>query len=263
MKVRKEWAIPSGVGIISFTLGACIGYAYSQSKGTREVIKVVTRIKDDVEAETIERDYRHKEALHEFKEDFQETILVAKGVVHQLRHEGESLTQHRVAQLTSTEIEKAKSDVRTSEEVDLIKEVQAQGQTKFNLFENLETSWDYAVELPLRTPDKPYIIHREEFFADEKGNSQSSLTYYAGDDVLCDEQDTPVFDYKRVVGMLEFGKGSQDISVTYVRNEKLEAEWEIILDRGYFQTEVLGEEIEHGYEMRDLKHSLHKFKEDD
>ena len=246
MQWRKEWVIPSGVGILSFTLGAVIGYAYSQRKGTREVITVVNNTTKVVDEEPTE--------------EVEETIHV--------RHESEAVVE-RVVELTPDQreqvaIEEALADERTALELERIREVQARGDNQFNVFDSDADTWDYDVEIPLRTPNAPYIIHRDEFLSQEaENNSQSNLTYYAGDDVLCDEQDQPVYDYKRIVGTLEFGKGSEDISICYVRNEKLEAEWEIIIDHGYYQTEVLGEEIEHSYEQRDLKHSLHKFREDE
>ena len=201
-----------------------------------------------------------KVSEQEADEEVEETIHV--------RHESEAVVERQVEltpdQREQIAIEEALADERTALELERIKETQARGQMRFSVFDHEEDTWDYDVELPLRTPNAPYIIHRDEFYSQEiETNSQSTLTYYAGDDVLCDEQDSPVYDYKRIVGTLEFGKGSEDISIVYVRNEKLEAEWEIILDHGYFQTEVLGEEIEHSYERRDLKHSLHKFREDE
>ena len=260
---RKEWMIPSGVGIVSFTLGALAGYLYSQHKGTGEIVKVVTGFKDDLSAEGMERAERQQELLREFGRDFEETVLVAKGVVHELRNEGQTLNEHHAAQMHAANDEEAKHEMRMEIEKERIAETMERvGQQQFSVFLGDDNEWDYDVEVPLRTPDKPYIIHREEYYANEESNSQSSLTYYAGDDVLCDEQDVPVYDYRKIVGKLEFGKGSEDISVVYVRNEKLQAEWEILLDHGYFTAEVLGEEIEHSYERRDLKHGVHKFRDD-
>lgn len=242
MNLRKEWLIPSGVGVLSFALGAVAGYVYSQRRG-REVITVVKGFEDETDPDIIE--LVENEQL--------EMTLGPEGAVHEFRDP--------IAEQTA--IFQTVADERTAVELEHIRETQDKTGGKFNVFEGPEDAWDYAEELAKRTPDKPYIIHVDEFEENEPNNSQSTLTYYAGDDVLCDEADTPIYDYHNTVGVLEFGKGSRDISIVYVRNEKLDASWEIIIDHGSFQAEVLGAEIEHSYERRDLKQSVRKFREED
>jgi len=125
-----------------------------------------------------------------------------------------------------------------------------------NIFANSPSEeWDYELELQNRRGEFPYIIHRDEFFADEMGNSQSTLTYYVGDDILVDEQNVPIYNYSSVVGNLRFGHGSEDQNVVYIRNEKLKTEYEVIQDSGYYQVEVLGLEIENRIEAEELRHS--------
>lgn len=266
MKIRKEWVVPSSIGVLSFALGAVAGYLYSQHKTkSREIIKVVTVLRDDVEAVT-ELDYpKMVQDLETVVEE--EQTLGPDGAVHEMRDRTEGMVDqgHWIGDegpaREQEAIQEAISEERTEEEREKIRVTMARGGMKFNVFDGHE--WDYDVELPLRTRDVPYIIHRDEFFENEGDRSQSTLSYYAGDDVLCDEQETPIYDYQKVVGTLIFGKGSEDISIVYVRNEKLDAEWEIVLDHGSFQAEVLGAEIEHSYEQRDQRHSIHRFREDE
>src|SRR4029078_9564490 len=52
--------------------------------------------------------------------------------------------------------------------------------------------WDYSYEVPLRTYDAPYIIHRDEFITNEEDNTQLTITFYEGDQVVCDEEDIPM-----------------------------------------------------------------------
>lgn len=115
--------------------------------------------------------------------------------------------------------------------------------------------WDYEAELKKRNTNEPYIIHRDEFYNDEQGYTQLTLTYYAGDDIMVDEEDAPIYNYQQVTGPLRFGHGSEDPNVFHVRNDKRRAEYEIIRDDGLFSVEVLGLEIENNVRARDLKHS--------
>ena len=133
-----------------------------------------------------------------------------------------------------------------------------------NVFTGIDEDWNYDVEIPSRNPEIPYTCHRDEYFEEMEqnnlGHSHSVLTYYRGDAILCDELDSPIYDPERVVGKLEFGKGSQDPNVVYIRNEKLMADYEVLLDPGYYQVEVLGQQVENGLSKDDLKHSVQKFR---
>jgi len=72
---------------------------------------------------------------------------------------------------------------------------------------------------------------------------------------LCDSHDKPIYNHSEVVGELLFGHGSNDPNVVYIRNPKLEAEYEILRDEGSYEEIVLGEQIEHEAEEGDLRHS--------
>jgi len=129
-----------------------------------------------------------------------------------------------------------------------------------NLLTIPDADWDYDAELSTRQGDIPYIIHRDEFVNDEKGFKQSTLTYYKGDNMVCDELDHLLYNFSHYIGHnLAFGHGSGDPNVFYVRNEKERMEWEVLLDEGRYEVVVLGLEIEHDYEEQDLKHSVRRF----
>lgn len=124
-----------------------------------------------------------------------------------------------------------------------------------NIFAGGDDEWDFEVETAARTPDEPYVLHRDEFHLDERGFSQMSLTYYAGDDILTDEDNSPLYGFSEIIGELKFGHGSGDPNVFYVRNEKRKAEYEVLRHQGDFSVEVLGLEIENNARKTDLKHS--------
>jgi hypothetical protein len=125
-----------------------------------------------------------------------------------------------------------------------------------NVFDNPDDDWDYKTELESRGNVQPYIIHVDEFVGNENEWSQSTLTYYEGDDILTDSHDKPLYDASEIVGQnLRFGHGSKDPNVVYIRNPRLEMEMEILRDPSSYEKEVLGETIEKRAQTADLKHS--------
>jgi hypothetical protein len=122
-------------------------------------------------------------------------------------------------------------------------------------FAGEDDDWNWEEENQSRSENVPYILHKDEFWAEEKGYSQLTLTYYAGDNILTDEEDTPIYNHEEVTGPMRFGHGAQEPNVFYVRNDKRHAEYEILLNEGLYSVEVLGIEIEDNHRARDLKHS--------
>lgn len=123
------------------------------------------------------------------------------------------------------------------------------------IFSDTQDEWDYQEEVSRRTDAAPYILHKDEFYANERDYTQSTLTYYAGDDILVDEQDAPIYNYKNILGELRFGHGSEDQNTVYIRSIQLKAEYEVIRDEGKYSVEVLGLEIEENARETELKHS--------
>lgn len=104
--------------------------------------------------------------------------------------------------------------------------------------------WNYARERAKRSPDIPYVIHYDERH-EMDGYSDLTLTYYEADDVLCNERDEVIPQEERegMVGErnLElFGHGSNDPSIVYVRNDRLELVIELIKSTNSYAEEVHG-----------------------
>ena len=122
--------------------------------------------------------------------------------------------------------------------------------TYHNVFETVkqgvpvaEPSWDWDAEQALREkyPDVPFAIHYDE--RHEEDWEEVSVTYYAGDDVLCDGKDKVIDDPDLVVGIpnLErFGEGSNDPTIVYVRNRKLKVDLEVAKSDKTYAEEVHG-----------------------
>lgn len=125
---------------------------------------------------------------------------------------------------------------------------------RVNVFTVDDGSWDFDFEASTRRPDQPYILHHEEFLQDEMGLSQSTVTYYVGDNIMTDELDKPIFNWQQLMGELKFGHGSKDRNVVYIRNEAMGMEWEVLRHEGMYSVEVLGLEMEAMVEA-ELRHS--------
>lgn len=83
----------------------------------------------------------------------------------------------------------------------------------------------------------PYIITPDEF-GEKDGYDIISLTYYHNDGVLADDMDERIDDYEDIIGKdaLDHFGDYEDDSV-FVRNDRLKADYEILLDdREYFTT---------------------------
>lgn len=126
-----------------------------------------------------------------------------------------------------------------------------------SIFAASDDDWDNDAELAARKPSVPYIIHKDEFFANEMEFRQTTLSYYKDDHTLCDETDgSPIYNVDHVVGELKFGHGSGDPNVVYIRNEKLRGEYEVLLVDGSYQIMVQGlEPEEEGERSKILEHS--------
>lgn len=103
--------------------------------------------------------------------------------------------------------------------------------------------WDYNKEISTRDRNHPYIIHQNEYFEKFPEYQHLEWTYYAGDDILCDERDEIVVRPELVVGeenLKRFGHGADDVNTIYIRNDRLELEWEITRSFKSHAEEVLG-----------------------
>lgn len=132
-----------------------------------------------------------------------------------------------------------------------------------SIFSKNNDDWNQEEEESARTNQEPYVLHKDEFWREEYGYDQLTLTYYAGDDILVDQEETPIYNHNSLMGPLTFGHGSNDQNVVYIRNDKLKAEYEILRDRGHYAIEVLGLEAEEKHDKASFKHSFTKFRPDD
>jgi len=255
MKVqfKREWVIPASVGVTSFIAGIGAGYFLALSR-----FKKVDHRLEELESERVQLEFKRNQMDHEFNLMVQQCARV----VREMKEHGQeflnkfqdddSILLSRQSHPSFINIDEVEGDDEEETNVTNIFPVEE------------DTDWDYEEELAQRDPETPYIIHRDEFFGDEMDCVQTTITYYAGDNILCDERDTPIYNPEKIVGTLVFGHGSSDPNVVYVRNERLQAEYEVLLDRGHYMVEVLGQNIDDALAARDIKHSkgVQKFRPD-
>lgn len=95
-----------------------------------------------------------------------------------------------------------------------------------------------------RDPDNPYVISEGEWMERENGYEQAQLTYYEGDNTLTDDKDGIIEDIDEYIGeanLNKFGKNfAPDPNVLFVRNERLEMDFEVLRDPDTFTEKVLG-----------------------
>jgi hypothetical protein len=87
---------------------------------------------------------------------------------------------------------------------------------------------------------KPHVITLEEFAEEMDNYDKLTIYYYEDDDTLADEDEQIIEDIANIIGdeaLSRFGDGSDDPEVVYVRNDKLEIDYEVIrLSKSYAET---------------------------
>jgi hypothetical protein len=205
--------------LAAFGCGAVVGGIVTAAVLDRQLRLKYNQIADD-EIEHMKDFYREKEA---------ELLDEQKRIASQPKPDLERITTNLK--------EKAKSELQERE---------AEEEEERNAFVDLPP-WNYDKELASRNGDVPFIMHLEEYQQSECSH-QVTITYFEGDDVLVDESDEVISKKDEVVGMEnlnKFGYGSNDPNVVYVRNPKLDVEYEILRHQGHYAKEILGLEEEH------------------
>lgn len=249
MSNRNQWLIPAVAGVLGFTGGGALGYFLGRRRGIRlmgeETMKMLSELRSEMvrPPDGFKVDYKtaRPEPLW-----IRETTDVAVGFDGATQRvtlvESDGATHRVVEEVVFPPEEPPTTVIRT-------------------LFATEDETWNFEAERSTREGKAVYVIHRDEFMGNEMGYHQATITYYAGDDILVDEADVPMYNFREQLGdTFEFGKGSGDSNVVYIRNERESAEFEVLLHLGRYEIEVLGLEIEEDLGKSDLKHSVPRFR---
>lgn len=229
--LKEELRVPVGVGVAAFSVGVGVGYTVCNRRWRKLGAEVVETM--DVATDIIEE---VAEETNQLALDF---ANAARDNVQRIRNKQPDVVE-LVPDLTP-------DDPRGESDFDPEPEIFPSG--------NIIDTWNQEEEEAERGPDAPYVISKAEFDVGETGFAQTSLEFFAGDNVLCDDKQVPIYNPEKIVGRLEFGRGSGDSDLVYIRNEALKSEWEVTRNHGSYQVEVLGLQIEEEAERGDLKHS--------
>lgn len=246
--VKNNPVLLAGVAIVSLAAGAAGGYLVAKriltTKYDAMLEEEIAQAKDFYAALNKQGDYATPEAamkkLHSedgLTEDAQQELLRAADALRAYRGE-------------SVKVEETEAGVTVTQTSETVEQEDGSEKTEettvTNIFLNgqpLDENFDYEAEVAKRREGAPYVITQEEFFENEVDFNQISCTYYEGDDVLADEQDSVIDDVEGNVGetnLKRFGHGSKDRHIVYVRNNLRGNDYEIARSRGKYTKEVLG-----------------------
>lgn len=95
----------------------------------------------------------------------------------------------------------------------------------------------YETLKDMRTDSAPYLISVGEYFDDEPMNTKASVTYFAGDNIVCHEDDSVMLDPDHdidLINLSRFGVASDSEYIVYVRNPRTSIDYEIVRDEGKY-----------------------------
>lgn len=241
--LNNKWTLPAVVGATSFVLGAAGGYYY----GRKKIL--------DAFIEELELEKKVQDNQLAFDFDTEELAPVTDLDTWKMQNSNHpSLQEYSYMDDLEGVDEFSEFELEWDAELAIEEDELEDAEEINNVFAGTDEEWDYDKEINSRGTD-PYVIHVDEFVANELGFDQHTYTYYVTDDILADENDVPVYNYSNVIGDLKFGHGSKDPSLVYIRNENTRTEYEIIKHSGSFEVEVRGLEIESQYESQEIRHA--------
>jgi hypothetical protein len=208
-----------GVGV-----GAVIGF-YFGYKFNREKIKAEVFKQSEEEVAKIREVYQQKTLAAQPKPDLDEAARIARDeAMAEAGYSSEERDEHLGRPL------RAPVPVFDPRSADAVSE---------------RPTWNYAEELKGRLDGEPYVVHQDEYMQSTTGYPKVNYTYYAIDDVLVDDaNDNPLPHADIIVGLnnLQFGHGTDDDDVVFVRNDERQLEMEICRINKSYEEEVLGVE---------------------
>lgn len=94
-----------------------------------------------------------------------------------------------------------------------------------------------------RDPNKPYLIGIEDYSDPPSGYDSLTVNYYPENNILVDERDLAIDLVEETVGefnLTQFGQQGNEDHIIYVRNERVQADFEIVRHEGSFMESAFG-----------------------
>lgn len=117
--------------------------------------------------------------------------------------------------------------------------VRAKLQSQINQYTSNEDGVNHLLEMGRTFEDDntpPFVITRAQYSWDEEEGDdyeKITLTYYPRDRILLDDEDDQIEDVANMVGwrnLARFGDESGDADVVFIRNRRLETDFEVVRD---------------------------------
>lgn len=208
---------------------------------------------------------------NQFEQLFREEMETMRGVYSAMHKEGVYSTPAGAASVLLPTNNNIPSQIEEFEEhvgrlgyADISDEDFPQGETTENVFEQEEPDEEELgdpVHVVLDNDEQIVLITVDEFMEDGP-NEKVSISYFDGDGVLADDAQQIIHDIDNTVTTRAFdyfGHHEGDDDTVYVRNKKLEVDFEITREDGSYTQMVLGIEPE----PEDEPHRKGRRKKDD
>lgn len=236
----KPWVLPTAIAG-SLLAGAFVGYVITERVLRARYEKI---LQDEVDR--IESYYQTKVEEYEVPED----VVLVEAKFEKVETETVQFdqkiieTQQLAESLGYAHDLKEEEHIRNTTPVPDTPQSYSQGKMTVREAEPIDyESNAYKDLLAERSHDKPYIITIDEFMDEYKDYDKISFTYFEGDDVVADEREQPYEEVASSLGLgnlKRFGEWSQDADQVYIRNHKLEIDFEVTRDDRSFAEVVAG-----------------------
>lgn len=264
MYINPKYVVLGGVSVVSLAAGAAGGYALAAHRHSSKVDEAVAR-----ELELTRAYYTDRvEMLDEELQAYNEPATVSPEMLEMTEAAIQSLKEYSGEEVIVTTDPSEGMDVKVRTAYNLLSSIPKTEHVVVqedvlvvakNVFDGslppVPEDFDIEADRENRDPTIPYVITEEEFLENAPEYEQTTVTYFEADDVLADTRDQPIDDTDGVVGdpnLLRFGHGTKDRNTVFVRNERLEMDFEISRSSGSFAEEV------HGF----VRHSQDRHKRD-
>lgn len=102
---------------------------------------------------------------------------------------------------------------------------------------------EFMAFVATRDTTQPYVISLDEFMDEHEEYDKHTLTYFESDETLIDSSEKIIPEVEATVGvdpLTMFGRFSKDKNIVYVRNERLEMDYEVCLDERSYTEAIAG-----------------------
>jgi hypothetical protein len=249
MTNRKVVALSAAA--IGFVTGGVVGTLVTRRLFQNAMLEMLDDMKHDMKMEKLQRRFDSNFQVFDKVFDKASTSTPTEPTIST-----EKFNEERSLRIIQGEGKDVELEAQAwAEQAEAMSRIEA---ARHHTFDTPTDDWDYEAEKNIRSDKEIYVIHRDEYVNDEMGYHQSTIEYYTEDGVMTDALQHPIYNYTDFVGheaLDQFGHGSGDNDVVYVRNEREKAEFEVLRNSGSYEREVLGMEAEEEYRDQDLRHS--------